>query len=144
MTETITAINEIHDWKQNDDDYDWLKFDGYEIATDQQHILLLITGDQQCCESFGYLLTEDDPSKFIGATLLGVDRIDMARNEKTVFLRRALGWEDYYDLDEGDAMFVNVKTDRGTLQFVAYNAHNGYYGHEVRIISRDLNYKGGV
>ena len=36
-------------------------------------------------------------------------------------------------------MFVNVETDKGLLQFVAYNEHNGYYGHEACVISKHLN-----
>ena len=34
---------------------------------------------------------------------------------------------------EGGVMFVNLETDMGTLQFVAYNEHNGYYGHEAKV-----------
>lgn len=138
MAETIATINEIHDWSTDDQ---WLKFDGYEVVTDQQRILMLIDNGQSCCEDFGYLITEDDPSKFVGSEFLGVDRIDLSMEEKNVQLRAALTEDDLYSLCDGDAMFVNVKTDRGTLQFVAYNSHNGYYGHIVRIISRDLNYE---
>ena len=43
------------------------------------------------------------------------------------------------DDDYGDAcIFINVNTDRGTLQFKAYNNHNGYYGHMVRVHSEQL------
>lgn len=40
------------------------------------------------------------------------------------------------DLDAGSAMFINVETTKGLLQFVAYNEHNGYYGHEVKLVSK--------
>lgn len=40
------------------------------------------------------------------------------------------------DLDAGSAMFINVETTNGLLQFVAYNEHNGYYGHEVKLVSK--------
>lgn len=33
-------------------------------------------------------------------------------------------------------MFINVETTNGLLQFVAYNEHNGYYGHEVKLVSK--------
>lgn len=33
----------------------------------------------------------------------------------------------------GGVMFVDLKTDRGILQFVACNEHNGYYGHEATV-----------
>lgn len=34
------------------------------------------------------------------------------------------------------AMFINVETTRGLLQFAAYNEHNGYYGHDVLLVSK--------
>jgi hypothetical protein len=37
-------------------------------------------------------------------------------------------------------MFVNIDTSRGRLQFVAYNAHNGYYSHEATVSSKQLHY----
>lgn len=40
------------------------------------------------------------------------------------------------DLDAGSAMFINVETTKGLLQFVAYNEHNGYYGHDVLLVSK--------
>ena len=40
------------------------------------------------------------------------------------------------DLDAGSAMFINVETTRGLLQFAAYNEHNGYYGHDVLLVSK--------
>jgi hypothetical protein len=39
-----------------------------------------------------------------------------------------------------EAMFVDIETDRGVLQFVAYNAHNGYYGHKARVQSTQLRH----
>ena len=40
------------------------------------------------------------------------------------------------DLDAGSAMFINVETTKGLLQFAAYNEHNGYYGHGVKLVSK--------
>jgi hypothetical protein len=45
------------------------------------------------------------------------------------------------DLDKGEAVFVNFETDRGTLQFTAYNGHNGYYGHTVYIETQKLKHE---
>ncbi len=36
-------------------------------------------------------------------------------------------------------MFVNLETNVGLLQFVAYNSHNGYYGHDAVLVSKQLN-----
>lgn len=27
------------------------------------------------------------------------------------------------------------------MQFVAYNAHNGYYGHQARVVSKQLKHE---
>ncbi|MEL3959481.1 hypothetical protein NST17_20225 [Caldifermentibacillus hisashii] len=37
-------------------------------------------------------------------------------------------------------MFVDIITSNGTLQFVAYNEHNGYYGHEAKVISTQIEH----
>jgi hypothetical protein len=36
---------------------------------------------------------------------------------------------------------VNIDTDRGQLQFVAYNEHNGYYGHNAVVVSKQLTHE---
>ena len=55
----------------------------------------------------------------------------------------ALNVEKYNEecefLDAGDCMFVNVNTTEGLIQFTAYNCHNGYYGHDAVLISKQLN-----
>lgn len=120
--------------KETTDDSNWGGYEGYEIKTDKQTIKLLISAYQQCCESWGYFLTEDKPSDFIGANLHNIKLTDACLNTKK------LNESDYYH-DDGDLMFVDLETDRGTLQFVAYNAHNGYYGHEAKVISEQLNHE---
>jgi tRNA(Ile2) C34 agmatinyltransferase TiaS len=42
---------------------------------------------------------------------------------------------------EGGVMFVNIETNEGTLQFVAYNEHNGYYGHIAKVQSMQLSHE---
>lgn len=118
---------------------------GFTVVTDAQTITLAIDDESSCCESWGYFLTEDDPTKFIGAELRGVSITDTNRSNRQ-FIG---GWSDegakgdprpVESLDEGDVMFVDIETDRGVLQFVAYNSHNGYYGHEARVSSRQLTH----
>lgn len=123
--------------------HDYSREAGFRIVTDQQTITLAIDDESSCCEHWGYFLTEDDASKFAGAELRGVTITDSNRSAR-VFVK---GWDDApYDdkhehLDEGDVMFVDIETDRGVLQFVAYNAHNGYYGHTARVSSTQLTYE---
>ena len=139
MTELITKIEPIKEKGEY-----WGNDAGFKITTDDQEIKLLIDDDANCCESWGYFLTEDDTEQFVGANLLGVEITDTNRSNR-VFLS---GWNDEADpdddrereyLDEGDVLFVDIITSRGTLQFVAYNAHNGYYGHSARVESKQLN-----
>jgi len=110
---------------------------GYRVITDQQEVVLLIDDQDQCCEQWGYFWSEDDTQSFIGAKLLDVRLTDTALSE------RRLAEEDVSDCatHEGAIMFVTLDTDRGPLQFVAYNEHNGYYGHEAFVRSRQLTHE---
>lgn len=112
---------------------------GFQVITTEQTITLAIDDESSCCESWGYFLTEDNTEKFAGAVLRGVAITDTNRSHR----RFTTGWgadegENVEHLDEGDVMFVDIETDRGVLQFVAYNSHNGYYGHTARVSSRQL------
>ena len=121
---------------------------GFQIVTDRQTITLAIDDESSCCESWGYFLTEDDTEKFIGSELRGVSITDTNRSHRTFIAYNAPDYPAYgspedeanEDLDSGDVMFVDIETSRGVLQFVAYNAHNGYYGHEARVSSEQLTH----
>lgn len=108
---------------------------GYFIVTDKQDIKLLISDGQCCCERWGYFMSEDDLSYFIGAKFLDLKITDTSLNEAKMAEHQC--GSNY----EGGVMFVDIRTSKGVLQFVAYNQHNGWYGHEACIISKDLNYK---
>ena len=106
-----------HTW---DEDYE-----GYIIKTEDKDYKVLITNGQSCCESFGYIQSEDDLTEFIGAELLSVQTTDVALVKVDV----------EYDY-AGDIMFVDFNTSKGTFQLSVYNYHNGYYGHGI-IITTD-------
>ena len=105
---------------------------GYEIVTSKQSVKLLINSWQDCCESWGYFLSEDDTQDFIGANFLNLTLTDAALKTYDAY--------ELDNLDRGDVLFVNIETSRGLLQFVAYNAHNGYYGHEAVVKCEQLQY----
>lgn len=113
---------------------------GYQVLlNDGEVIELYIENYHQCCEDWGYLISEDDFSDFIGAEVSSVERTDKAlRSSMVERWAPADGTIDYNIQDGGDLLFVNVHTNRGTLQFVAYNEHNGYYGHAAGVVSRYL------
>lgn len=129
--EKILSIEEVIDSRESEDYYGW---DGYKITTSQQSIFLLIDNSQNCCESWGYMVSEDDLSYFIGAELLSIERV----KEDGEIIESLKSAQPRYD--NGDAVFVNVNTSRGKLQFALYNHHNGYYGHTVSISSKQVSF----
>lgn len=108
----------------------WPIYDGYEILTDQQTIKLGIQSQQHCCEDYGYFFTNDDITDFIGAELVSIKIVDRLLYSKK--------FQELGDLYYGDAIFVHFETSQGLLEFVVYNSHNGYYGHDAVIVSKQL------
>ena len=126
---TNERIIEISDLADSDD------FEGYVVKTTKQNIRLSIRSGQQCCENYGHFWCNDDVKDFIGAELLGIGITDTELNAAKLMEN---GFEFHHRYFEGDVLFVNLETDKGTLQFVAYNEHNGYYGHLAKIESTQL------
>lgn len=126
MNEKILKITEV----ENRDGKD-----GYEIETTQQTIFVGIDNSSQCCENWGYLSTVDDTVDFIGAELLNIMLVDTDLNVAESMPQAC---------DFLDTMFVNFETSSGTFQLTCYNSHNGYYGHDVTVVSNQLSYTGEV
>lgn len=124
--EIIKNIKEVSDVYFNNDKWD--TYDGYCIETDSRKLYFVINNGQCCCENWGYLSSEDDFGSFIGSELKNVYVTDSELGTIVSNMKE--------DLDAGSAMFINVETTRGLLQFAAYNEHNGYYGHDVRLVSK--------
>lgn len=103
--------------------------DGYKIETDIHMFHVLIDNGQSCCESWGYMSSEDDLTQFVGSELLEIRLTDKALNQKVV------DESEYYN-DMGGIQFVDFVTDKGTFQLAVYNAHNGYYGHGI-LVAKD-------
>lgn len=127
--EKILKIEQINNFKHASKN--WQHFDGYKIITDKQEILMGISNEQNCCENWGYLMSNDDFEDFIDSELLEVNTTDQAFNQKILDLTN--------DLYDAHSIFINIETTEGTLQFTAYNGHNGYYGHSVIIRSEQLS-----
>ena len=108
---------------------------GFKVTTDKQVITLMIDSYQQCCETWGYFFCNDDTQDFIGSALYEVSITDTALNTE-IFNVEVEGHDQ-----ERRVMFVNLQTSKGTLQFVAYNAHNGYYGHHASVKAQQLTHK---
>lgn len=126
-------IIEIKNYEESSES-SWSSVAGFEVVTTRQRIKLYIDNSSSCCESWGYFWCNDKPDDFIGAKLLGVSVTDTALNTKKI---EAEGADSR---DEGGIMFVNLETSKGVLQFVAYNSHNGYYGHSATVESEQLKH----
>ena len=129
MNEKILSIEEVENIEPTKAD-SYESCDGYKVVTDKQEIFVLISNGQSCCENWGYLSSNDDIKEFIGAQLNSLTLTDTAL--KTV--------DPELYLDEGQIQFVNFDTSKGLLQLAVYNAHNGYYGHDIFIRSKQLEY----
>lgn len=106
------------------------EYDGYKITTTEHEYFILISNMQNCCEDWGYMVSEDDFDSFIGKTLVSVELTNMALDKKVV--------EKLY-CDDDQIQFVDFKMSNGSLlQFAVYNAHNGYYGHPI-IVAKDTD-----
>jgi len=112
-----------------------IAMDGYKITAGDQTISVLISNEQNCCEAWGYIASEDDLSGFVGESLLDVRLTDTALYQKSI------DKSDYYtgcdDMDCGGIQFVDFVTDKGIFQLAVYNAHNGYYGHPIVVAIDD-------
>lgn len=118
-------IKNIEDTSWSNRDSYWNSgYDGFVVTLeDDTQVRMGISNGQNCCERWGYMISEDSLSQFIGAEYHGVEVV----NEKLETVKL----DGIYS---GSCMFVNIKTSEGVLQFVAYNEHNGYYGHQAVVV----------
>lgn len=133
----LQNIKEIESLKLEDlgleDEYSYSRYEGYEIETDKEKIYLLITDSQSCCEHFGYICNEesDDFDAYYGCKITDIECIEEGSYNPILKLA---GIESASMVDCLDCAFINIKFKQSTLQFAVYNHHNGYYGHDIRIV----------
>jgi hypothetical protein len=131
-------MEKIQEIKKITDGEGYSAMSGFAVVTDKQTIKLMINNNQQCYENWGYFMSEDDFSEFIGSELIDISLTDTALKEAKLKEHKAKPHDKWF---EGNLMFVDIKTTNGVLQFVAYNEHNGYYGHEACVVSQQLNHR---
>ena len=105
----IISITEVFSDSGNEEPSDeWSGyFNGFVIKTETETIKLLIDNRQDCCEQWGYFLSEDDTKDFIDSEILSVSLVDKALNTKKL--------ESVYD-SETSTMFVNIETDSCNIE----------------------------
>lgn len=112
--------------------YGICNYDGYVITCECDTVYIGIESDQNCCESWGYLSSNgEDLDYYVGAELLSVSVVD-ENSLKTEVFKQSGVWEE-----DTSIMFVDVETSRGVFQIAAYNSHNGYYGHDAVVITKE-------
>lgn len=117
------------------------EFCGVIINTTKQTILIGIDNCHRCCENYGsfavkneaHIDTNDDLREFVNANLLDIKVVDTSNSVIALDYLK----DEKVHLDS--AMFVNIYTSNGVLQFVMYNEHNGFYGHSITILSKQLS-----
>ena len=77
--------------------------EGYKVVTKEHSIFVLIDSEQSCCESFGYLSSDDDLESFVGANLRDIVLTDTA-------LKSLSTNDNLQYLDAGGVQFVNFET----------------------------------
>jgi hypothetical protein len=107
---------------------------GYEITTEKQMISVMIDNHQSCCEKFDVILLtahDKDTDALIGANVQYVGWGSKVAPE----LKQTLVKHYKPDLDEYDIahIVIDIETDRELIQCIAYNEHNGYYPHSVKV-----------
>lgn len=108
-------------------------YEGYKVTTTTCEIFVMIEDNTQCCENWGYFDKADNIEDYIGQKLL------MIRADGRCMKLDEL---DDMNLHERECMFVDFVTERGVFQLAVYNAHNGYYNHDivVRVNKRGKEY----
>lgn len=132
----IISIESFDDIKGEDIGLEsWSTYEGFKIKTDTKEIVLGITNSSSCCESWGHIASEDDLTKFIGAEVLGYRCVDDADYKEIELTKKEAG--EYVGVF--DCAFIDLFTNKGSLQFAVYTSHNGFYGHHMQISERQLN-----
>jgi len=131
---TILEIKEVEDvaFKGR-----YAKFDGYRLALSGFiSIYLLIENGQACSEEYGYISTNDNLQEFVGATILKIELSNEIELIDLTEIKKLSGLVK----DEFYAEFITIYTSKGSFQLAVYNAHNGFYGHQVLCILKNENH----
>jgi len=100
---------------------------GYEIimSDKSKNITMIISNSKHCCETYG-VHTPSGISKFIGATY------------SHIIINGISECEDKID-EHARQIKIEIHTDRGIMEIILYNQHNGYYSHDVYIKTENIN-----
>ena len=109
-------------------------FEGFKIVTDKKEFVIGVSNEHNCCESWGHISSEENFDNFIGAEVIDYKCKDNAEYTDIELTKKNAG--DCVDVY--DCAFIDFNTSKGQLQFAVYNHHNGYYGHDIKVLEKDL------
>lgn len=108
-------------------------YEGFHVKSTKHSWWITIDMQRSCCEVFGYIASNDNFEDFFGLEISEVSVTDDIGNGE--FRTKALGADQGYYGNDDNAIFVTFKFSTGeVLQFAVYNSHNGYYGHNIKVL----------
>lgn len=101
------------------------KWNGKINFIDDNNVFVGFDYNGQCCESFGYFLTQTKPIPTV--KVVEIEGADFpGYNFDTSFKEDGL----FPDRDSGGSVTFRLANEAGEEMFLTlYNHHNGYYGH---------------
>lgn len=119
QTKVVSVETVAHYGERND-------LTGYVVTLDNNTKLEVLVEDySKCCETWGYVCSEDNTATFVGALVHKIEVTDIGLNSQMVEIEKVL--------ENGNMLFVTLYTDKGPLQLAVYNAHNGCYSHSAQV-----------
>jgi hypothetical protein len=120
----------------------WGGYEGIQIKTTKQTIVIGVSSGASCCEQFGSEIFHTAPmDDLIGATI-NLITDDVSKIDESLLPEGYKSRYSEYGYDAGDEYLVYIDTSKGLIILQVYNSHNGYYGHSAFFESNDLNWSG--
>lgn len=102
--------------------------EGFKITTTNHIFEISIDAGYQCCEDYGYMVTECDIRDFIGSDIKSVECV-----VGSDYAKRLIEFANSKEIEVESCCFLIFETSHGTLDFAIYNMHNGFYEHRIYI-----------
>lgn len=128
----IKKIEKLSDYKINTG---LETYEGFRVETDSGFIEILVEDQLSCCEEWGSIISNDDLSFFVGAEIISKRFVNNDTYDDCEIIKEKVEW-----IEVLDCAFIDLETTKGKLQLAVYNNHNGYYGHNIKIIENGITY----
>ena len=128
--ETILQVNNVNRRFKNDE------WKGVKIVTNKQTIEVLVDVYQSCCEIYDVIIITPDNQDVIGYE---VKSVKWGKCILVDYLPVIKSHEIEFNEKDTQQAIVNIETDKGLIQIVTYNIHNGYYPHKVSVKWNDYS-----